>query len=440
MPCKIVFLSGQYKGNPLNLGNGIVKSDQEQQQNRRSQEGHSLRTASNFVNVSPRTFRLSLEFYSPNEDVSYWVENCMTLQEIDPTTGNTPTLLYSEGAIQSIAPLTCTSIKVGKEHPFPGGKGFHYAKVDVSLELLGGKNSEHRFAKPLVDTELTKWRDSQTDAERARQGTIAVTQQALAPCLSPAENEQLTQLLSANKAGDVGVLSSLSSSALVQAAVAGLVPKQALAGMGEKLNDAISLEIAKKTSGVGKNAATLANAIKTGNAAGLPADLVSQVEQLQSDYAAIKTAIANQELSQQSPVFNRAGTSQTLIKIASCGLKMRQGGATEISKQQSNPPEWEEYFKTKLGDRASDQVARDQLVTSEINKTLADKNLKDSDIVQRFGLVSDEQAKKLRNFQPFKDKEDFVLRANSSGVVGRGIWSGFIDSQISSSNSSTMVS
>jgi len=437
MPCKIVFLSGPYKGKPLNLGNGIIKSDQSQQQNRRNQEGHSLRLGSNFVNISTRDFNLTLEFYSPDKDISEWVENCMTLQQIDPATGNAPTLLYTEGEIKSVAPLICRGIKVSKEHPFPGGKGFHYAKVDISLELLGGKESEHRFAKPLMDTELTRWNKKITDAERERQGTIATATAVLAKCLTPQENQQLTNLLEGNKAGNIGAVAGLSSSALMQAAVAGLIPKEVLEKLGSKLDDAIANEIAGKTNGVGKYSGRLADAIQTGNTGGLPADLKSQVEQLQVDYAAIKKAISNQDLSRNSSVFGRSATAQTLIKIAACGLTMRQSGASGISKDQSNPPEWDAYFQAKLGQKASDQVARDQFVKDEINKALSDKNVTDAQIVEKFGLANEQQAKKLRNYQPFKSKDDFILRASSAGVVGRSIWASFIEGAVAANESSS---
>lgn len=439
MPCKIVFLSGPYKGKPLNLGNGIVKSDQSQQQNRRNQEGHSLRLGSNFVNISARDFNLTLEFYSPDKDISEWVENCMTLQQIDPATGNAPTLLYTEGAIQSVAPLVCRGIKVGKEHPFPGGKGFHYAKVDISLELLGGKDSAHRFAPPLMETELTKWSKSVTDAERERQGTISVTQQALASCLTATENQQLTNLLEGNKAGNTGAVANLSSSALIQAAVAGLIPKETLEKLGSKLDDAIATEIARKTNGVGRYADRLANAIQSGNTGGLPADLKAQVERLQVDYAAIKKAIVTQDLGRNSSVFGRSTAADTLIKIAKCGIEMRQGGAVSVSRDQSNPPEWDAWFQSKLGQKASDQVACDQFVKDEVNKALSDKNVTDAQIVEKFGLANDQQAKKLRNYQPFRSKEDFILRAGSTGLTGRAVWANFIDNQVASDTSTVPV-
>lgn len=430
MPCKIVFLSGPYKGKALNLGNGIVESSQDQQQNRRNQEGFSLRVGSNFVNVSTRGFNLSLEFYDPQNDISEWVENCMTLQEIDPDTGNTPTILYSEGSMQGIAPLTCRGIKASKQHPFPGGKGFHYAKVDISLDLLGGKQSEHRFAKPLMETELTRWAATKTKAEKERQAVVEAATAVLAKCLTPQENQQLQDLLKSNKAGNAGAVSRLSPSALVQAATAGLIPKETLTQLGGKLDDAISFQIASKTSGAGRNVPRLAAAIQTGKTGGLPADLAQQVEQLQGDYNSIKKAIAEQDLGPQSQALNRPTTAGTLIKIAGCGMSMRQSGAVSIAKDQQPPPEWDAFFNQKLGAKSSDPVARDQYVLEEANKALSDTSLTDQQIADRFGLATPEQATKLRKGRPYKNKEDFILRVDAQGVTGRSKWSSFIDSLV----------
>lgn len=432
MPCRIVFLSGRYKGKPLDLGVAIAESGHSQTSTWEPQDGRSVRVGSTFKNVDGRKFQLTLQFYSPDKDISEQVENVYTLQEIDGQTGLGPTLYYEEGDIK-VAPVVVNGqITVKKQHPFPGNKGFHFAEVQIPLELLGGKASEHRFAKPLIETELTRAAAKETQAEREKQGTIAVVQQALADCLSPQQNAELVDLLQGDKLTQAGEVAKLSSAGFIQAAVAGLVPKSVLGdpSIQAKLQRDLAVEMARNTDGVGSYAGALASAIQ-GNVAPLPADLQSQVPTLQEQYTVIVDAIVNQQLDDKSLVFSNAATANRLISTASCGLRMRNSGATALQTQVS--PELQQYFDSKLGALATDPAAQEKLILDEVNRMLADKGVADVDVRSRLGLSSDEQVRVLRNAVPFLSKDQFVQRFRT-GVEGLAAWASFTD-YLASSNS-----
>lgn len=433
MPCSIVFLSGRYKGKALNLGVAIAESSHSQSSTWEAQDGRSVRIGSTFKNVDGRKFQISLQFYSIDKDISEQVENVYTLQEIDEQTGLGPTLLYQEGDIK-VAPVVVNgSISVKKQHPFPGSKGFHYAEMQIPLELLGGKASEHRFAKPLVETELTRAAAKETQAEREKQGTIAVIDQFLATCLSAQDNQELKNLLQGDKLTQPAAVAGLSSSAFIQAAVAGLIPKSVLSdpSIRAKLQRDLAAEMAAKTDGASSYTGALANAIR-GQTAVLPADLQAAVPNLQENYLLLQEAIVGQELSDRSFIFNNPSTANQLISIAGCGVTMRGSGATSVQTQVS--PESQRYFDSKLGALAGDSSAQARLILDEINKMLADKSVTDADVRSRFGLSSDEQVRSLRNAVPFLSKDQFVQRFRT-GVEGLASWASLTDYLASSDSS-----
>jgi hypothetical protein len=424
-PVGITFLTGAYKGQPLDMGVAVVEVNSDQSSEWTTQDGRSIRVGSTFKSVSPRSFSVKLQFYSLSDDVSTQAENCATLHEIDEETGTAPILLYNQGAIANI-PVYCDTFRIHFEHPFPDKKGFHFAEVDLGFKMLGGKLSDHRFAKPLTETALTKLRSQLTKAERERQGTINLTQQVFADCLTEPENSQITALMQANQMGDANAVSALSPSTLIQAATAGLIPKEVLTQILPKLKQAIALQLATKTDGVGVNAANLATAIMGGVAVGLPQDLALILPQLKGDLEAITAAIASQELTEQSAIFAKGATARNLYGIAGCGLKMRLQQPSGVG---SDPPEWKAYFDDKLKDKADDTAAREAFVIEEINKLLGDKRVKDGELQVKFGM-NPEQAIALRNGAPYQSKSQFVAGVGASGLEGNKIWSDFITSEV----------
>lgn len=430
-PCALLFLSGPYKGWELDLGIAVIETEQDQAADWKNMQGMSLRVGKNFTNISTASFRLALEFYSPTDDISEWTENCKCLQEIDPATGQAPTLLYAEGKLR-VSPCVCTSVRIKKDHPFPGGKGFHYAKVDVQLEVLGGKSSEHRFAPPFIDTELTRLKKALTKQQLEKQGTAAVAQEKLAACLSPAESDALTALLKGNQFGDVAQLQTLatqSPSAFLQAAAAGLIPQTALAQVGTQLQVAIAIELAKKQDGIATfdraTTAALANAI-LGQASALPEDLQSLLPELKEAQQAIYTALLNQQLDTNAPIFVKAENVAQLMRISSCGMGMRNAGAVKILGGSQVPAEVQTWFDAKLKDQANVPAAREKLILEDLNKLLGDKAVTDATLQAQLGLSSPEQIKAVKNGRPYKSKAEFVQRfGKTSGISGNASWDTF---------------
>lgn len=422
-PIGIYFKDGAYKGLLVDLGTAILEVSHDQTAEWAKQDTGSIRAGSNFKSVSPRTITLQVEFYDSERDITPRTENLMTLQEIDSTIGSAPTLFYQEGKLINVSPVVCTSIKIKKSEPFLGDRGFKYAVVDLTLELLGGKTSDQVFAKPLTDTELTKAKATQTAAERERQGSVLIAKKALVKCLGEKESDKVAQLLESDKLKDVAALKALPTGTLIQIAVAGLIDKDTLKKIEPDLRAGLVAEMAKKTDGVGTNARLLATVIAGGSAT-LPPDLQKAVPQLQQDYALIAEAIVKQDLGQSSAVYNSRTANQSLINVGACGMSIR-ADASKVKPGGFVAPEQMAFFKQKLGAQADDPAAREKLVLEELNKALGGK---DEEIKQKFTLSTDEELKALKNGKPYKSKDEFVQRlASTSTITGLSVWGGFVD-------------
>jgi hypothetical protein len=430
MPCAIVFLTGPYKGQTVDLGVGINESQHTQSSTWEDQKGRSTRVGSTFSEVSPRGITLKIQFYSVNQDISERCENVMTLQEIDEKTGNPGTLLYQEGDLK-IQPLVVDgAITITKSEPFPKGKGFHLANISIPLKLLGGKTSEHRFAVPLMETELTLWKKQTSDAEKARSGLEKAIQQTLADCLTESENNQLTGLMKDKKMDDAGAVGGLSKSALAQAAIGGLIPADVLQKNKAKLSEALAQQIAIGTNGIGNQAGAMESAILGRPGIPLSPDLQSAVQGLKNHHATILEAALEQKLSPQDAVFSDPATASTLIRSVKCGVRLLNQGAPPKPASSQASATRDAFFQKELKEQSGDAVAQDKLITDRINKVLTDPKAKDEDIQKVFGLKSKEEVKALKNARPFKNKDDFIARLGSdTAVIGVKSWDTFIDNQ-----------
>ena len=427
--CAIVFLTGPYAGQTLDLGQTIVDSSHSQTVQWEEQKGRSIRQGLTFSHVSPRSIVLDCQFYSLNEDVSPLAENLMTLGEIDDKTGIPGTLLYIEGSIK-IQPLVCDGqISIKKSEPIAGQKGYRLADVSIPLKLGGGKTSEHRLAEPLVDTELTRWKKAKTDAEKAREGKQTAALLTLAECLSKEENEQLSKLISENKLSDPNAVRSLSKNSLAHAAVGGLIPASVLKAEKQKLTESIASQIAKSTNGVGNNAGQLEAAI-LGKPHTLPPDIESQVPLLKSQHGAIVEATLNQQLTPSSPIFNDSETAATLTRSIKCGQRLLSQGPPPKNADQESQAKESAFYQKELKEKAGDIIAQEKLFTDRLNKKLSDKKTPEAKIQKEFGLTSTEQVKALRNAVPFKSKQDFTDRLSKQSIVGLKSWETFKESVI----------
>lgn len=422
--CALIFLTGPYTGQTLDLGMAIPELSHSQGVNWEEQKGRSTRTGLTFSNVSPRSITMRCQFFSLNEDVTELAENLMTLGELDEKTGIPGTLLYVEGSMK-IQPLVCDgNITIDKSNPLNGQKGYRLANVTVPLKLGGGKTSEHRLAEPLVETALTRWKKAKTDAEKAREGKLQASKLTLADCLTQSENDQLSALISEGKLKDPNEVSKLSGNALAQAAIGGLIPASVLKNQSAKLTDAIAAQIAQSTNGVGTHAGSLQAAI-LGRPHVLPPDLSSQVSLLKSQHTAIVEAAISQNLTPNSPVFSDAATAATLTRSMKCGIRLLAQGAPPKNANQESAAKETAYFVRELNQNSNDLGAQEKLIAGKVNAKIADKTVKDAEIQKLFGLTSTEQVKALRNAIPFKDKDDFVNRLGTQSIVGLKSWDSY---------------
>ena len=431
MPCAIVFLTGPYKGQTLDLGVGITESQHTQSSTWEDQKGRSTRVGSTFSEVSPRQVNLKIQFYGLGQDISERCENIMTLQEIDEKTGNPGTVLYQEGDLK-VQPLVVDgAITITKSEPFPKSKGFHLANVSIPLKLLGGKTSEHRFAVPLMETELTQWKKQTSDAEKSRSGVEKATQQTLADCLTESENNQLTGLIKDKKLGDSSAVGGLSKSALAQAAIGGLIPAATLQANKTKLSEALAQQIAIGTNGIGNQAIAMESAILGQPGLPLPPDLAAMVQSLKNHHSTILEAALEQRLSHQDPVFSDPATAATLIRSVKCGVRLlNQGSPPKPANLQASAAR-DAFFQKELKDQSGDATAQDKLITDRLNKLISDPKTKDESIQKALGLKSKEDVKAIKNARPFKGKDDFITRLGSdTTIVGVKSWDTFIDNQV----------
>jgi hypothetical protein len=432
MPCAIVFLTGPYKGQTLDLGVAITESQHTQSSNWEDQKGRSTRVGSTFTEVSPRQITIKIQFYGLQQDISERCENVMALQEIDEKTGNPGTLLYQEGDLK-IQPLVVDgAITIAKSNPFPKNKGFHLADVSIPLKLLGGKTSEHRFATPLMTTELTQWKQQTSDAEKERTGIEKAIQETLADCLSESENRQLTDLIKNRKQDNPGAVGGLSKSALAQAAIGGLIPAAVLQKNKEKLSEAFAHQIAIGTNGIGNQAGAMEAAILGRPGIPLSPDLASSVQTLRNHHGVILEAALEQKLRPQDAVFSDPATAGTLLRSVKCGVRLLNQGKPPIPANTAAIANRDAFFKAQLKEQADDPTAQDRLITDRLNTLLSDPKNSEETIQKALGLKSKEEVKALKNARPFKGKDDFVERlGSSSGIVGVKSWEAFIDNQAS---------
>ncbi len=417
-PISITHLTGPYKGQKMTLGQwlGVWASEVNHQNSAQWQARNAdhIRNGANFSRLGRRTFALSLQFYDEEHDISHLAENLATLTQIGEEDETPPLLLLRQGALVA-RPVFCTNIDTNYKEPYAGKTGYRVAELKLNFELQAGKDSEHALGPPLVATPLTDWKLARTREERQRQGVQAVVEELLAPCLGEQGSEQVQQLIASDKLADVSALAALEPNAFVQAAIAGMIPKQALENeaIQAKLRQDLASVLALSEDGIGavdgESPRRFARAIQSGNFNGISADLQPQAQQAQGDYQILLKAIGEQKLGENDDVFNRTANptaGERLRRLGSCGISLRQVGADKI---------------------AGAGNAGDRETLGEINQLLAGE-ASDLEVQERFGLESQSQVRALRNGMPYSAKEEFVRHAarKGDGVSGYVMWSNFV--------------
>lgn len=429
-PLKIRFLTGVYKDQLLEIGFNIKELATSQTAEWEKGKNTSIRVGHNFVSISPRTFNLTLEFWSLNEDIQQLVENIAHLHEITDNSATPPKIQFAFGSTL-IDPLICTSFNFKYDTPLPNQKGMRHGTVDLVFELDAGAGTKHQLAPPLASTPLGDYKQRTTRAERQKRGIIDSAKTQLAPCLSPESNVKIGAIFEENRLGDPTAIAVLPADTFINLALAGSISKEILnrVEIQEKLKNDLAERLAIKEEGIGQNKAALKAAIISGDFSALPAEFneaqtisyesaegkaltktESLFEQISGDYQSILTAIQEQKLDSSSPIFstkNSVTAIQRITAIGSCGIGLRISGAPKIADIQGS----------------------NAVLLAGINNAISlAKN--DEEIKTIFNLASNTPEtviRKLKNAQPYKTKENFLQDASRDnlGITGIILWSSF---------------
>ncbi len=404
-PCNLIFLNGPYEGKTIDLGLAVNSVTGDQSADWSDQESKGIRPGVNFNRLSNREFRLELEYWALSEDVFHLVENLATAQEIGAGAKQPPFLLFQQGSA-TIAPVVCTSYSPALSEPHPGRKGFRHGKCSLSFKLAGGRDSEHALGKPLTATPLGDARATQTQLEQQQQAQQQITQLLLLPCIGQQGSAALTDMIEQNKLGDPAAIAALPPETIAQAAIAGILPVEALKNpsIAPLVRAAIASSMAAREPGIGNTtvARQVADGWLTGNFAGIRnATILNQAQVLQGEFEAIATAVINQKFDQVLESGNTAG--ERLRQFGACGLRLRSSGSVDI-----RSPKDEAGTLTRL------------------NETISTQD--DEALKQRFGITEEREIKALRNGAPYQSRQEFVQHLSQlegASVGGLALWSRF---------------
>jgi len=421
-PVSITFLSGDHKGKQIDLGVNVWEISQTQSAEWENHSNRSIRVGANFVRLAPREISLSAEFYDIAEDIAHLGENLAHLQQIQKDTKTPPMLLLAQGSIQATK-CVCTSLRWQYDTPISGPKGYRHAKVEMTLQLLGGKGSVDQLGAPLTGTPLASEAMAQTEIDRLLEGNALVAAALLAKCLGESGSQQVGDLVRDRKLGDKESVMALDNHALFQITVAGMLPPSLLEDDAVKgrVRQATATTLAQNVPGLSQREIFLvAQALLKDDLGAIPAHLSAIASQLLADFKIIEKDVAEQNLSydiktgeSRGRVFDNEknpSAAELFSRMAHCGMALRQVGADQFSK-------------------VSPDSAEDSATLGEINTFM--ENATDEQIRDRFGLTSDIQVSKVRNGFPFDSKDDFWSRATDSlvGVTGAVMWQHFENSR-----------
>jgi hypothetical protein len=428
-PVTILFLTGDYKGQTLDLGYNTPTVKEDQPFGWQVLRTRGVRSGIEFQSVSPRTLDITVEFSTHLEgDVRHLVENLAHLGEI---TGKekTPPLLEIKIGHAVINPWVCTKFSPEYSQPFPGGVGYKKGVASLSFILQGGANTKHATGKPLGATPLSDYSKSKSETDKAKEGEIAVVKRLLAPCLGSEGSDAITSLVENNQAKDPTAIAALPPRTLVNLAISGL-PPEVLAdpAVAAKLSQSVAQLLAETEQGGNPSQfAAMAQSLQTGKPEGISGNILTpdssgttQFSRMVSDYNAIVDSIKNQTLGADSPLFDR-DTNPTagnrINNFGSCGLTLRQtGGIT--------------------GGAPNDSVAPPAALTEDKAKLdnlngFFQENPSEESFLVRFELPPDtdkEFVKCMIGGQPFEKRrnfEDEVLRCGGGQINGGSMWNRF---------------
>ena len=440
------------------MGLCVNEASQSQTAEWQNQQGQAIRVGSNFVSVSPRTVNVTLVYWSDVIDVSPYAEACASLMEIGAGDATPPRLHYQQGLLRMI-PCECTSFSPKYENPFPGTKGFRQVTVELGFKLLGGADSPHKLAAPLVETRLQQEKKKTNLIEYAKLGKALVLEDTLMHCLQNQQDQSILKTLVENKkdeGNDPEKWKKLTSDGLVQAATAGLIPPAVLKdqGLQDQLKRSLAATIASKTYGLrkaqqsgyamalsglnvnidepiqGSNHEEIIDDYELKNTYGIQEALFKLASAQKPDFERIYKAIIDQDLASGSTVFN-GSTGETIIRSAGCGLEYRAIGATRVAPTAANDVRSSDFWKKVLGKNEKLAGSHDKYLLEKINSLLRSSPT-DEQIKKQFGLTSPEQIAALKSGGQYQSVDQFqrYLSTGSNGIAGYAVYQNFLKYQI----------
>lgn len=438
-PVTLIFLTGSKKGEAIDLGFNISEISHNQSAEWNPQTNSAIRIGATFRKLQFREITFSAEFYDLQEDIAHLGENLAHLQMIEADTKTPPLILFVQGSARGTKCI-CKSIKWQYDYPLAESKGFHHAKVDISLDLLGGLGSADQLGQPLTATPLNDNVLNQDNIRRQLEGNARVTQQLLEPCLGGEGSERIADLVRNRKLNNIESLMSVDDHALYQMAVGGMIPPSVIGNeaLVNRLRRATATVMARNLNGTRSNRESYAIAeyllSDTGeNIPALPGDLAelsSQAPNLINNFREIFNAIKNQQIRSGGLLGGDVGGSvfanernpelaELFAQMSYCGMVLRQARADQFANVTPDSPE-------------------DAAIVAAINTFLSDPSTTDDDIKTRFGVTSRIQVNEIRNSAPFDSKQDFWDRATPSqvGMTSMSLWQTFENTANQSEESS----
>ena len=419
-PVSITFLTGDYKGQTLKIGKdlGLITTQMSDETGAewKSREEPNIRSGHSFVSLEEYIFTVKVTMWDHGEDIQHLSENLKVMMMVGSGRGEgdsgspSPPFLFLRVGSRQAKPVYCSKVSTELTEPFVGTKGFRQADITMTFVLEGGVDTENATGYPLTATPLIDYLQSTTDRERQEQGRQEVVDLLLAPCLGEDGSRQLDELIRDDRLNRPEDVAQLDDNTLVQAVVAGIVPKQVREdpAFRERFRNALASVMASSTNGIGavdgESPRTFARAILTGDASRVSPNLASQAQRAIQDFPTFFDELLS-DRSKNQRIFTTPELQRELTRFGGCGVS--------LSRVQSD------LFQT--------DNREDQKILEEINSYLQ-SNPSDEEIRTRFGLESESQVRTLRNGMPYASRDAFVQHSArpGSGMHGHAMWSEFI--------------
>lgn len=423
-PVTIMFLTGPFKGQMLDMGAGVSDYSESRSSNwEQLGESAGVMNGMNFTTVNPHEFSLSLDYYDTTHDVMQLVRCNEHLQSLVDSELSSPPRLQLTVGKSSIKNVVCvsSSITADPESALPAGEGFRHATVQLQFKLLAGKNTVYELAPALGPNPLDDYRNSKTQEELQREGYAKVAEELLSDCLDADGSAQVADLIRERNLNEPDKLKRLSPRAYVNLVASGAVNIQGNEQLEQKLKNDLALVMAESEQGVtAVNARRLSESIRTGSPDSLEPDdpmlritdgqSLSQYETLQSDYNTSYDLLRNGEVGTidgvENPTLrNRANSAY------GCGLFLRESGFSAIAAQGEGEKE--------TLDAINDMIAA---------------NLSDEQLKEALNLPTntpESVIRNIRNAHPYTTKAQFVndLSGNRQQFTGHSLWGNFNNRQ-----------